>query len=151
MKLIKKKEIKAKRFITMRSPHKLKERLVKEEEVDLVDPAEIENRISYREYEGASTLRAKDASMDNRDQSQIFVDHATELIKRLDALKKGEIARLFRTNLPRHLDERSKETLKKVFRYAFGKKDAEDLFTNFLKEKKVINSSLVYIKALFLR
>lgn len=147
MHLIKKSEIKAKRHVAVRSPHKLKEKIMKDEDVDLVDPVVLENRFSHRDYVIGmfSNQKSRETSIESKDNMKNFADQASEMVKKLEALKKAEIARLFKVNLAKHLDDRLKEYLRKVFRYAFGKKDSEELLSKFMKEKRVKFHSLFFV------
>ena len=146
MRLIKKKEVKAKRFVTLPSPHRLREKLIKEEIVDLVPSSEQEIRPSYKDVGslGDITLqRSKDASPYAKPFNKSYSEQHEEMIKKLENLKKQEIARLFKSNMTKNLDERQQEYLNKVFRYAFTKRECEELLSKFVKEKRVMIRLLI--------
>lgn len=142
MSLIKKREIKAKRFVPVPSPHKIREKLMREETVDLVSPSEIETRLPHKEFiTEQSILRQHKEASPPRALPKSQSDQYEDMVKKLENLKKQEIARLFKLNMSKNIDERQQEYLHKVFRYAFGKKEGEELFSRFVREKRVNFSS----------
>lgn len=140
MHLIKKMEIKAKRTVVLPSPRKQKERTVREEIVELVDPSELD-KLSLREDNGhRSPVKFGDNSIESF-SNKTALDFVTEHIKQMDTMKKNEIARIFKQYLPKSLEDRLKMFLMKTFRYLFGRREGEELVMKFLKEKRVYYKS----------
>lgn len=127
-------EIKAKRTVVLPSPKKYKERITKEENVDLLTREDHE-KLSFRDDRALYSFRYENSIISGG--SKLGIDYVTEQIRVLDAMKKNEIARIFKQYISKNIDDRLKNFLMKTFRYLFGKREGEELFMKFVKEKRV--------------
>lgn len=76
-------------------------------------------------------------SLKETEHSKASWEVGQDKIKFLAHMRKKEIDRIFKINMPKELDERLKYTLQKTFKFLFGRLGNES-YTRFLKEKSVI-------------
>lgn len=98
-----------------------------------------------------STNDMHTASID-REESKMYIDaplpktksklnnpleKANELLVRVETLSNNELNRIIKSNLNKEFDDSAKQNMQRTFKYLFGKKESDDFFAKFLREKRV--------------
>ena len=130
-------EIKAKKTVILPSPKRQKEKIIKEESVDLLRPEDYEKLSPREDKLSPKPVRRQTTLNSSMGMGKAGIDYVTEQIGIMDTMKKNEIARIFKQYISKNIDDRLKNFLMKTFRYLFGKREGEELFMKFVKEKRV--------------
>lgn len=64
-------------------------------------------------------------------------EKATEIANKIESMKKAEVARIIKNNIGKDNNQHLRSTMQKLFISLFGRKEGEEYYSQFLREKRV--------------
>ena len=97
------------------------------------------NSSSFIDIEDSKNISITAKVMKERFTGSNPLEKANKILTSIETLKKNESDRIIKQYINQEYDDTVKFLIQRVIRYIFGKAEADEVFTRFLREKRVVD------------